>query len=160
MFQFTENTFKNFYYPEPEHDDSGSDEEGTLGFKVKQAIAKKRPANSIESFFEKPQKKVKPVKRSSSVSQSSHTGVAYLSSGKDDAAYASHLIKIEIYDLEKVRNIAPEEHWKHADVRLKSYISTEQDPQLETVRDVIYNMTKDIASKDTCVKYFINKTKK
>lgn len=157
LLQLSDNTFKNFYYPEPEHPDSESDEEGTLAFKVKQAIAKKRPSNSIDAFFEKPPKKVKPVKRSSNVSQGTHAGVSYLSSGKDDGAYASHLIKIEIYDLEKVRNIAPENHWKHADIRLKSYVTTDQDPHLETVRDVIYSMTKDIAEKDTCVKYFIKK---
>lgn len=158
LFQFPDHTFKNFYCPEVNSDDS--DEEGTVGLKIKQAIAKKRPANNIESFFEKPQKKVKAVKRSSNVSQSSHAGVSYLASGADDGAYASHMIKIEIYDMEKVRNIPPENHWKHADIRLKSYIKFDQDPHLEAVRDVIYDITKDISEKDTCVKYFINNVKK
>lgn len=159
LFQFTDKTFKNYYYPE-NNDEGSDDDEGTLAFKVKQAIAKKRPGNSIDSFFERPKKKPKVAKKSSSVSQSTHSGVAYLSSGQDDGAYASHLIKIEIYDLEKIRNIAPEEQWKHADVRVKLYTHQEDDKNLDSTRDVVFNITKELASKDNCVKYFIDNKKK
>lgn len=158
MFQFSENTFKNYYYPE--NQEVSSDEEGTVGLKIKQAIAKKRPHNSIEGFFERPKKKTKSTKRSSNVSQSATDGVAYLSSGQDDGAYASHLIKIEVYDLEKIRNIAPADHWKHCDVRLKYYTFNEDDSHLKSARDVIFNITKQLASKENCVKYFIETDKK
>lgn len=157
MFQFTENTFKNYYYPDDNKDES-SDEEGTLGLKVKQAIAKKRSGNNIDSFFERPKKQSKVVKRSSNVSKSSPDGVANLSSGQDDGAYASHLIKIEIYDMHKIKNVPPMEHWKHADFRLK-YFALEDDLELQNTRNIIYNITKQLASKDSSVKYFIDNKK-
>lgn len=162
LFQLSDNTFKNYYYPEAKVDDDSSDEEGTVGLKLKQAIAKKRAAamnNSIDGFFEHPRKKAKVLKRCSTVSRSTTDGVAYLSSSTDDGAYASHIIKIEIYDVQKIKNIAPTEHWKHADVRLKHYTTTEDDKQYQSARDLIYNITKDIAEKENSVKYFID-TKK
>jgi hypothetical protein len=157
LFQFSENTFKNFYYPE-NHDDS-TDEEGTVGLKVKQALAKKRPANNIDSFFERPKKKTKAKVKSSNVSKTTSDGVTYLSSGQEDAGYASHLIKIELYDMEKIRNMAPADHWKHCDIRLKYYSCTDDDSNIQSVRDVIFNITKQLASKENCVKYFIDTDK-
>ncbi|XP_047990713.1 uncharacterized protein LOC125229816 [Leguminivora glycinivorella] len=125
---FSENTFKNYYYPE--NKDESSDEEGTAGFKVKQILAKKRSGNDIDSFFERPKKQSKILKRSSIVSKSSEDGVANLSSGQDDGAYASHFIKIEIYDAQKIKKIPPMEQWKHADIRLK-YFALEDDAELQ-----------------------------
>lgn len=152
----SENTIKNFYFPDHA---SSDDDEGTLAFKVKKAISRKRTANSIDAFFEKPSKKPK-LRKCSNVAQSAEDGVAYLSSGKEDAAYASHLIKIEIYEMEKIKFIAPTEQWKHAAVRLKYYSVSEEDENLQSARDVIYNITKQLASKDTSVKYFIETDKK
>lgn len=159
LFQFSENTFKNYYYPENQ-DQPSSDEDGTVGLKIRQAIAKKRPANSIDSFFERPKKKTRVLKKSSNVSQSSADGVAYLSSGQDEAGYASHLIKIEVYDMEKIRNVAPADHWKHCDIRLKYYSASEDDIHVQSARDVIFNITKQLASKENSVKYFIETDKK
>lgn len=159
LFQFSENTFKHYYYPE--NIDASSDEEGTVGLKIKQAIAKKRPANNIDAFFERPKKKSKGFKKSSSVSQSSTDGVAFIASGRDDAAYASKLIKIEVYDLDKIKNIPPPDHWKHCDVRLKYYSSnSEEDSTVQSVQDVIFNITKQLASNENSVKYFIETDKK
>lgn len=160
LFQFTDNTFKNYYYPEPQtNDDEVSDEEGTVGYKLKQVIARKRAGNSIDGFFERPIKKAKSAKKSSSVSRSTDDGVSYISSGQDDGAYSSHVIKIEIFDVQKIKNIAPADHWKHADVRLKFYTNSEEDKQLQSTRDVIFNITKQLAEKDTSVKYFIENKK-
>lgn len=157
LFQFTENTFKNYYYPE--NQDDSTDEEGTVGLKVKEALAKKRPANNIDSFFERPKKKTRAKVNSSNVSKTSTDGVAYLSSGKDDAGYASHLIKIEVFDMEKIRDMAPADHWKHCDIRLKYYSYGDNDPHVQSVRDVIFNVTKQLAAQENNVKYFIDTNK-
>ncbi|XP_061708742.1 uncharacterized protein LOC133533729 [Cydia pomonella] len=148
---FTENTFKNYYFNE--HEDEASDEEGTLAFKVKQAIAKKRPSNNIDVFFEKSKKKPKVYKKSSTVAKMTEDGVAYLTSGQDDGAYASHLIKIEVYDMEKIKNVSPLEHWKHCDLRVRYYTVGEGDTHEQSARDVIYNITKELSAKPKCVKY-------
>jgi hypothetical protein len=157
LFQFTENTFKHYYYPE--NQDDTTDEEGTVGLKVKEALAKKRPANNIDSFFERPKKKTKVKVNSSNVSKTSTDGVSYLSSGKDDAGYASHIIKIEVFDMEKIRDVAPAEHWKHCDIRLKYYSCGDNDSNVQSVRDVIFNITKQLASQENNVKYFIDTNK-
>lgn len=164
LFQLSENTFKAYYYAD--HDEA-SDQEGTLGFKVKQAMAKRRATknNDIGEFFKRAKKTTKVVKRSSTVARRASSdgdgaGVSYLTSGKDDGAYASHLIKIEVYDVEKIRNIAPSEHWKLADVRVKYYSITEDDKNLESARDVVYNITKQLASKEDSVNFFIETDKK
>lgn len=156
LFQFSENTFKPYYYATP---DEASEEEGTLGVKGKQAIARKRSANDIDRFFEKQKKKLKIKKKSSSVARSSSGGVAYITSNNDEGADASHLIKIEVYDLNKIKNVAPSEQWKLADVRVKYYADCEEDKHLQSARDVIFNITKLLASKQDCSNYFIDNDK-
>lgn len=155
MFQFPENTFKNFYY-EDNVDEPSDQEEGTLAFKVKKAIAK-RP-HSIDEFFEKPKKK-KLTKKSSSVGRSTSGGISYITSNKDDSADASHLIKIEVYDVNKIKNVAQTEQWKHADVRVKLFTESEADRNLQSVRDIIYNITKQLATQEECKKFFIDTDK-
>lgn len=152
-----ENTFKNYYYPE-EHDVPSDEDEHTLAFKIKKAIANKRPSNSIHGFFEK-RKKKKVAKHSSSVSQATDEGVAFIKSNNDDGAYALQLIKIEVYDWAKIKGLAPTEHWKFADVRLKYYVHSENDDNLEKTKDVIYNITKQLAAKSDCANFLIDNGK-
>ncbi|XP_073949431.1 uncharacterized protein isoform X2 [Choristoneura fumiferana] len=153
-----ENTFKHYYYPE-NHDELSDDGEGTLAFKVKRAIAKnKRPNNSIHGFFEKRKKKKVP-KNSSTVSQATADGVAFIKANQDESAYASHLIKIEVYDIDKIKNIPPTEQWKHAEVRVKYYAHSEEDEHVQQTRDVIYNITKQLASKSDCVNFVLDNKK-
>lgn len=158
MFQFSENTFKNYYYAEDHDEDSDDLREDSLAFKVKKALAKQLN-NNIEDFFETPKKKKKLTKKSSSVARASYGGLAYVCSNKEDAASATHMVKIEIYDMAKIKDIAPTDQWKHADLRVKYYVDKEEDKTLQSVRDTIYKITKQIASESDCVKYFIDNNK-
>lgn len=147
-----ENTFKHYYFPEKYNDPS--DDEDTPAPKVLKALANKRN-NSILGFFEK-RKKKKIAKRSSTVSQATEEGVAFIKSNQDDGAYASHLIKIEVYDMMKIKNIPPTEHWKHAEVRVKYYAHSEVDDHVQKARDVIYDITKQLAAKSDCVNFVLD----
>lgn len=143
-----ENTYKHYYYP-----DEASDDDSDLALKVKKAISK-RP-NSIHSFFEK-RKKRKTVQKSSTVSQATADGVGFIKTNEDDETFASHLIKIEVYEMSKIKNIPSTDQWKKAEVRVKYYASCDEDKNLQSARDVIYNITKQIANRKDCVNYFID----
>ncbi|XP_073967037.1 uncharacterized protein [Choristoneura fumiferana] len=152
-----ENTFKHYYYPET-HIVPSDDEEGVLPLKIKKTISNKRPSNSIHGFFEK-RKKKKMIKYSSSVSQATDEGIAFIKSNQDDGAYASHLIKIELYDWAKIKNVPSSEQWKHAEVRIKYYAHSDNDDHVEKTKDVIYNITKHLAAKSDCVNFVIDSEK-
>lgn len=93
------------------------------------------------------------------MSQATAEGVAFIKSNQDDGAYASHLIKIEVYDMEKIKKIPPTEQWKHADVRVKYYANSEDDENVQKSRDVIYNITKQLAAKSDCANFVIDNEK-
>lgn len=152
---FEENTFKNTFYQEVL-----SEEEGDLMItstpKNQSLIpSRKRTKKNIDSFFDKCPSEKKRIKvQSSSVSRSVNGGTSYISTGLDDAPNASHLIKIEIFDLKKLKKIPQVDHWKHANLRIKLYSTGEEEVLHQGVSDAVYNITKTIASKPECKKYF------
>ncbi|GBP22440.1 NPC intracellular cholesterol transporter 1 [Eumeta japonica] len=103
-----ENTFKAYYYS------ALSDEEDTMD--PNKIGTHKRTSKSINEFFESTHKKGK-AKTSSTVGQAVNGGISYLSTNGDDFITASHLIKIEVYELQKLKKIPPTELWKHADIQ-------------------------------------------
>lgn len=113
--------------------------------------------NSIESFFEKPKKKKKSSSFSSCIGQSTSDGVAYISS--NEISNATHFIKIEIYEIDKIKDVPPKEYWKYANVRVKYCAPSEEDKNYQNTRDVIYNITKQIANQSDCKKYYIENKK-
>lgn len=157
MFQLSppntfEYTLKDYYYPSnvvlTDGEEANCD---SVPLKTKKKL--KRANNSIEAFFEKPKKK-NVITHSSSVGQRMVGGTSYISTNRDEASSATHLIKIQVYDLKKVKDIAPDDLWKSAELRLKYYTQTEQDNHYVNTRDLIYNITKQIATTDDCKKYF------
>ncbi|XP_039763080.1 uncharacterized protein LOC120636807 [Pararge aegeria] len=142
-----EYTLKHFYYPLNISDDQDmSDNKKTA----------MRRSNSIDAFFEK-QKKKKRQSKSSCVAQASDGGLSYISSNDDDSISATHLIKIDIYDMKSLKDVSPLEYWKYADLRLKYYVESAGDKHYQSMRDIIYNITKQIAGKHDCKKYFIDR---
>lgn len=137
-------SFKNYYFTSLSEDDDIAD------CNVARSLRKR----NIDSFFEKPKKR-KPKVKSSHVSRASGNGVSYVSTNIDDGSTATHLIKIEVYDMKRLKNVPPMEHWKHADVRVKYYVATEDDKHYQNAGELIYNITKDVASNAECSKYFI-----
>lgn len=130
-----ENTFKQYYYPL-------SDEE---------LSQYKKNEESIDDFFEEPKKK--KTKHSSTVGRSGKDCISYISTNKDDGSSATHLIKIDIYDMRKLENIPTSEHWKHADVRLKYYTKPHNDKYHKAIRGLIYSITKEVSTTPECKKY-------
>lgn len=138
-------TYKHFYYPESD---------GKL--EKEQPQKRKHISQEINAFFD-----TTPMKKKicSTVGQS-HTsgGVSYISTNKEDTTNATHLMKIEIFDLRKLAKISDErQHWKHADVRVKYYVNDkdENNHYLQT-KEVIYKITKEIAETEDCKKYHFN----
>jgi hypothetical protein len=137
-----ENTFKHYYFPPSDDDTSLSPRYST-----------KRPNNdSLDEFFEEPKKKRVKLNSSSVGRSTKDGGMSYISTNVDDGATATHLIKIEVYDMKKLATIDPEEHWKHADVRLKYYVNKQNNHHRQT-RGLIYNITKEISNSSDCKKY-------
>lgn len=142
-------TLKNYYIADSPSDDETRD---CVPLKITQNATKR--TNDIEVFFEKPKKK-KSAKQSSCVGQSNNGGVAYIATGEDDASNASHLVKIEVYEMSKIRDVPPTDYWKHTDVRVKYYAKSEDDKHYQTTRDLIYNITKQLSAKRGCAKFFV-----
>ncbi|CAG9094568.1 unnamed protein product [Plutella xylostella] len=132
-----ENTYKHYYFPL-------SDDEGSY-----QPHAKR--IETIDEFFEEPKNKKR--KCSSTVGRSTKNGMVYISSNSDDGTGAAHLIKIEVYNLKKLANIEQNQHWKHAEVRVK-YYAKPGDKHNDRTREIIHAITKQIATKEDCEKYF------
>lgn len=84
--------------------------------------------------------------------RATNDGMSYISTNTDDGSTATHLIKIEIYDLKKLANVPPSDHWKHAEVRVKYYNQAKTNHHQRT-RQLIYNITKEISSSSDCKKY-------
>lgn len=150
-------TLKNYYYPINLSDDEETCMEPTNLKAKKNGL--KRINNSIEQFFEKPKKKKKSSNFSSSIGQATTDGTAYISSNDEGSSKATHFIKIEIYEIEKIKDVSPNEYWKYANVRVKYCAPSEEDKNYQYIRDVVYNITKQIAAKSDCKKYYIENKK-
>lgn len=152
MFQFSTNdsldeyTLKNYYYP--------SDE--AVNIKTKRGF--KRTGNDIETFFEKTNKK-KTKSVSSCIGRRNGAGISYISTNQDDGSKATHLIKIEVFQMKKLKDVLPADYWKHCDLRVKYYAQSENDKNYNNTSDIIYSITKQIAEQPECKKFFIETDK-
>lgn len=145
-----EYTLKPYYYPI-----ELSDEENGLNtaFKPSKKNITKR-GNNIDIFFENPKKK-KKTSFSSCIGHSNKDGMSYISTNEDDSTNSTHLVKIEVYNMKSLRDIPPTEYWKHVDVRVKYFAKSEDDKHYQHTRDLIFQITKQLAAKNDCKKYFI-----
>lgn len=121
-------------------------------------IQTQKRANNIDVFFDKPRKK-QATEYSSTVAHSANGGTNYISSRVEDVSKSTHLIKIDVYDMKKLRGVPNDQHWKFADTRIKYYTQTEDDDHYSNTKELIYKITKHIAAKNDCKKFFID-TKK
>lgn len=110
-------------------------------------------------FFEKPKKR-KNSTNSSCVAQACDGGLSYISSNEGDSANAAYLIKIDVYDMKNLKNVLPLDYWKYADLRVKYYVQSDSDKNYQRTRDIVYNITKQIAEKKDCKKYFVGRERK
>lgn len=142
------NTFKSYYYPSDVEDDSFIHKN-----EHSNNSRKRTNSNEIDVFFEEANKKKR--KTSSTVARAYNDGVSYISTNQDDLNHASHLIKIEVYNLKKLAKIPTNHHWKHADVRLKYYTKANENQNFERTKNAIFHITKEISEANECKKYFI-----
>lgn len=138
---------KNYYYG------NLSDDEVRAPKPLK--IQTQKRTNNIDIFFDKPKKK-QTTEYSSTVAQSTNGGTNYISSRVDDVSKITHLVKIDVYDVKKLRGIPNDQHWKFAETRIKYYAQTEDDDYYSNTKELVYNITKHIATKNDCKKYFID----
>lgn len=138
---------KNYYYGNSTDDEI----QGSKPLKIRTL----KRTNNIDVFFDRPKKK-QATEYSSTVAQSTNGGTNYISSYADDVTKITHLVKIDIYDMKKLRGVPCDQHWKHADTRIKYYTQTDDDEYYLNTKDVVYNITKHIATKNDCKKYFID----
>lgn len=138
---------KNYYY------NNLSDDEAQCSKPL--IIQAQKRTNNIDAFFDKPKKK-QATEYSSTVAKSTNGGTNYISSRVDDVTKITHVVKIDVYDIKKLRGIPNDQHWKFADTRIKYYTQGEEDDFYSNTKELIYNITKDIATKNDCKKYFIN----
>ncbi|KAI5633714.1 hypothetical protein NE865_01681 [Phthorimaea operculella] len=151
-------TLKHYYYPIDVSDEETS--ANKIAPKRKNKDKDSASTNSIDSFFENPKKKKKQSTFSSSVGQTTNDGMAYITTNEDDSSHATHFIKIEIYDIAKIpKDTPPTEHWKYANVRVKYCVHSEDDKNYQQTREIIYNITKQIATKSDCKKFFVDHKK-
>lgn len=145
------NTFKSYYFA------ASSDEETDDRLIITKPKSLKRAAsnNSINKFFDEPKTKKPKKGQSSTVGQTREGGMAYISTNTNDAATATHLIKLQVYDLKKLAKVPVNKHWKNADVYVKHYTKT-ADSVYNHAMDLIYNITKEVAESPDCRKYFFN----
>lgn len=94
---------------------------------------------------------------SSTVARAARDGVSYISTNSDDGDQATHLIKIEMYDMKKLCKIPTNDHWKHATTRIKYYVkNNNKDSIYDNTNALVYNITKTIAESEKVKKYFFN----
>lgn len=123
---------------------------------MKQKSEKK--TKSIDNFFDKVKKR-RTMSRNSTVARATGDGYSYVSANNDHGSDAGHLIKIEIYDMKKIKDVLPVDQWRHADVRVRYYSPSEDDNNYLNINEVLYNITKQIAASGECKKYFIENSK-
>lgn len=143
---FEENTYKHYYYPP-------SDDEDLTPY---QQTGHKRTNNeSIDEFFAESSRKKAKAKRSSTVGRPNKDSISYVSTNTDDGATATHMIKIDVYELKKLENVDQADHWKHADIRVKYFTKSCNDNIHKKTRQIIYEVTKTISNSPECRKYTI-----
>ncbi|KAG7301651.1 hypothetical protein JYU34_003589 [Plutella xylostella] len=142
---------KNYYYPSPSDDE-------ILSPSLLLKKPTKRIHENIDSYFETPSKKSKSKTLSSTVGRAACGGISYISTNEDDGSKASHLIKIEMYDMKKLKDLPPSEHWKKADMRIKLYCTSDHILFHDT-NQLMFSITKQIATKTDCKKYFLETSK-
>ena len=144
-----EHTYKQYYYsplsPQPTEEESGD----TCG-------PRKMKSQAIDKFFELAPKSKKRKLVSSTVARMVRDGVSYISTNTEDAEQATHLIKIEVYDMKKLSKIPTTEHWKHATTRIKYYVKNSNDAIYDNTNSLVYNITETIAESEKVKKYFFN----
>ncbi|KAJ2949727.1 hypothetical protein O0L34_g15659 [Tuta absoluta] len=147
------NTFKNYYFA------ASSDDETENAFTIVESDQKspKRAGsdNGIDQFFDTPKIKKQKKVQSSTVGMARNGGVSYISSNTNDAANATHLVKVEVYDLKKLAKVSSNNHWKHADVRAKYYTKV-TDNVYDRSKELIYDITKNVSQSQDCKKYFFD----
>lgn len=154
---FEENTFKQCYYYAGS-DDEDKTQEPLKIFEEKppkKQMKRNKSTESLDNLFEV--KQIKKRKLSSSVSRAHQEGGnVFITTNEDDGPRSNHMIKIEVYNMHEINKIAPTEQWKHASYRVK-YFTNESNNNYESIKKIIYCITKEIASKPTCKKYHFNK---
>lgn len=146
------NTFKSYYFA------ASSDEEADdrlITTKSSKSLKRSDSNSCINKFFDEPKTKKPNKGQSSTVGQTRDGGMAYISTNTNDAGTATHLIKLQVYDLKKLAKVPANKHWKYADVHVKYYTKT-TDRIYEHSKELIYNITKDVAESQECRKYFFN----
>lgn len=146
------NTFKNYYfdaYSNEEFDNKLTIVESELSKPLKRANSN----TNINKFFDDSKTKKQKKALASSVGQAREGGMSYVSTNVN--ATATHLIKLEVYDLKKLAKVPENKQWKHADVRIKFYTKT-SNRIYEHSKQLIYNITKEVAESQDCKKYFFN----
>lgn len=146
-FNFDENTYKYYYSPLSPQEESDN---------IVINNGEKRKSQSIDHFFEAQSKIRKRKLLSSTVARAARDGVSYISTNSDDGDQATHLIKIEIYDMKKLCKIPTTDHWKHASTRIKYYVKNNNDSIYDNTNALVYNITKTIAESEKVKKYFFN----
>ncbi|CAH0699699.1 unnamed protein product [Spodoptera exigua] len=147
------NTYKQYYYSplSPQHEEESDDivvnNTGDGG---------KRKSQPIDTFFEVAPKIKRRKLLSSTVARAVKDGVSYISTNSDDGGQATHLIKIEMYDMKKLSKIPTSDHWKHATTRIKYYVKNYKDSIYDNTNGLVYNITKTIAESEKVKKYFFN----
>uniref|UniRef100_A0A2A4IZU0 Uncharacterized protein n=1 Tax=Heliothis virescens TaxID=7102 RepID=A0A2A4IZU0_HELVI len=94
-----ENTYKQYYYSplSPHHEEESDD------IVINNTCdGGKRKSQAIDHFFEVEPKIKKNKLLSSTVARTARDGVSYISTNSNDGDQATHLIKIEMYDMKKL----------------------------------------------------------
>lgn len=69
----------------------------------------------------------------------------YISTKADDGSSATHLIKIEIYDLKKLSQVPVSQRWKYATVKAKYYSKGVRNKHLKLAKKMLVNMADEIS---------------
>lgn len=148
-----ENTYKQYYYSplSPQHEEESDDI-----VVINTDDGGKRKSQPIDQFFEVTPKIKRKKLLSSTVARAARDGVSYISTNSDDGDQATHLIKIEMYDMKKLSKIPISDHWKHATTRIKYYVKNNKDSIYDNTNGLVYNITKTIAESEKVKKYFFN----
>lgn len=152
-------TFKSYYFATPPSDEVFDNQDEYL------ESPRKRQRNindsPIEAFFMEGSKRPKKLKKASSLVgiSSSAGGMSYITTNVDDGVQATHLLKIEIYDLKKLATLPKDQHWKYADLRMKYYARATTNKQYKKAKELVYNITKEIAESKDSKKFFFDDEK-
>lgn len=104
-------------------------------------------------FVQESEPKRKKVILPSTVARSIKEGtINYISSNKNDGEESDLMIKIEVYNLKKIKEIPTSQQWKNADIRIKYYTKNNSDTNNQ-IKSIVYNITKEISETDSVKHY-------